>query len=432
TTLRGRDELRDACLAAIQLRIPTISADDAARVFAIVERANLPIAIADRRAELEAERRQARAHAREAWGSEPRNAELEANLDSDDDFLVLADWLQAQRHPRGELIALQIRAASPDADAAVRAAAAAHLTAHADALLGPLAAYRLVRDGVEHAAFTWRRGYIERAHLSVIDDDPTLEELLECLLAHPSGRHLAELAIGLDGDDYGEPLDELIAMLARDTPASLRTLHLGAFDRYDRDISSYAIGALAPLWPRLARLTTLIVHGAEFTLGAIELPAVERVKLRTGGLSVDAARSIAAARWPRLAHLDVWYGDPNYGGECVAADVAPLLARTDLPALVHLGLKNAAFTDELCELLARAPLAAQLVELDLSMGTMSDAGARALVAAAPALPRLAHVDVSRNYLSDDGIAQLAAAFPTLIAADQGVADEDDRYPSVGE
>jgi len=110
--------------------------------------------------------------------------------------------------------------------------------------------------------------------------------------------------------------------------------------------------------------------------------------------------------------------------------VLPLLARTDLTDLVHLGLMNAAFTDDICAAPPGSMLASRLCALDLSLGTMSDGGAYAL-AKAGALPQLAKLDVSSNYLSDDAIAALKEAFPEVDAGDQR-GPMHNRYPSVGE
>lgn len=114
-------------------------------------------------------------------------------------------------------------------------------------------------------------------------------------------------------------------------------------------------------------------------------------------------------------------------------DVEPLLRRVDLTHLAHLGLMNAAFTDNICRALTESSIAPQLHELDLSLGTMTDAGAEAL-ARARAFPKVTRLDGSRNYVSDDGIALLREVFPEVIAEDQREADddEDNRYPSVGE
>ncbi|MDB4952896.1 MAG: hypothetical protein JWO36_465 [Myxococcales bacterium] len=440
--LRQREQLRDECIVAVRERIPTMSDAQCKYVYDVVRRANLPIDIADRHAELAAKRQDERARKLvRASGTEPQNPELEraiaANLENDANYLVLADWLQTQGHPRGALIALQLRAES---DRSLHAAAVAHLAEHADALLGPLEPHTKVHDDSDRDAFAWRRGFIHGAYLSYdanlgVENEASLAEILELLLAHPSGRYLGELAFGINGDVNENTLDDLTAIFAARAPASLRALHLGDFVyQEETEMSWYQVGDLARLWAAVPRLRRLIVQGGSFQLGSIELPELEHAEFRTGGLSIESARAIANARWPKLRFLDVWYGDPNYGGDTTVAHVLPLLARRDLPALTHLGLKNAAHTDAICGELARAPLAAQLEDLDLSMGTMSDQGAERLVSAASALSRLVKLDVSSNYLSATAIAGLRQAFRNVLANDQNDAGDDDgeRHPTVGE
>lgn len=70
---------------------------------------------------------------------------------------VWADALQITNNPRGELIALQL-AGMPIDD---------HLSTHAGSLLGPLAPHRRVHDRSKAEAFTWKRGFIHRARLSI-------------------------------------------------------------------------------------------------------------------------------------------------------------------------------------------------------------------------------------------------------------------------
>jgi uncharacterized protein (TIGR02996 family) len=431
-----REPLLAAALAAVRARIPTLDAQQARYVKQTVVRAALSVdldgRLDERLAELAATQAEDRERARaEAATSEPSNPalerEIEANPDSDDALAVFADWLQAEGHPRGELIALQLRGAD----------AANYLETHAKTLLGPLYEHRLLHDGSERPAFTWKRGFIHRAHLSINDyaSQATvgLVDILELLLVHPSGRLLQELAIGINGEDREAPLDAVIALLAREAPPSLRTLHLGAFEYHEEtEMSWYEIGTCAPLWPRLRGLRTLIVQGGSFTLGAIDLPALEHAEFRTGGLSTDSAAAIAKAHWPRLRRLDVWCGDPNYGCEVTLSDLRAIWERKDLPELRHLGLMNSELADDICEALPGVPLIAQLETLDLSMGTLSDDGARALVAAAPKWPGLQRLDVSNSFLSDEVVAELRSAFPTVIADEQRDDDPEDRYVAVGE
>jgi len=424
-------------LARLEALIPTLSDDAFEDVYAVIRRANLPIDVSARRAKVTDRRRAKQAEAiAEASGTEPRNDELEAAIDASPDdpqpYSVLADWLADRGHPRGELVALQLRAES---DPALEAAAGAHLAAHASALLGPLEPHQRTHDGEDRDAFVWRRGFIDHARLSNDDNATrnatTVAEIVGLLFAHPSGRRVTRLDLGINGDD--EPLDNVIEVIAGGgAPPTLRALLLGDYNDEQRMISYFEVGRLAPLW-RVTSLREVVVHGV-FDVGTIDHPLLEHVEFQTGGLSPASAQAIAVARWPRLRHLDIWYGDPNYGGDATIVDVRPLLARTDLPELIHLGLKNAAFTDEICSQLATSPLMPQLHELDLSLGTMSDAGAEALAAAAEAFPKLARLDVSDNYLGDAAIAVLRRAFPAvaLTIGEQRDGDEDDRFPSVGE
>ena len=93
---------------------------------------------------------------------------------------------------------------------------------------------------------------------------------------------------------------------------------------------------------------------------------------------------------------------------------------------------NCEFTDAICHALVQSPLARQLTALDLSLGTMSDEGARALVDGAAALPALKRLDVEENYLTDEGVRALQGCGWELTAGEQDVPDEDYRYVSVGE
>jgi len=197
-------------------------------------------------------------------------------------------------------------------------------------------------------------------------------------------------------------------------------------------MSWYNIGDLGAVWAALPQLRTLIVQGGSWTMGTVVLPEVRHVELRTGGLAEESGLAIARAAMPKVDHLEIWYGDDSYGGECTVETVAPLLARTDLPALRRLGLRNAQFTDELCRVLAGSKLLPQLTHLDLSMGIMTDDGARALAADQRAFAHLRELDVSDTYVTEDGVAALKGCARTIVANDLRDDDSDDRYVSVGE
>jgi uncharacterized protein (TIGR02996 family) len=421
------DALLAETLAMIERWLPRLDAAELAEIERTATTLGLDISpfLEDRKAAKAAELAAKRAT---LAGGDLRNPELErAIVERPDDvaaFSVYADWLEANGSPRGELIQLALRA---EAEPSLGAQVDAFLTANADALLGELPDYAAYDD----STLIWRRGFIYKAKLS---SDSSVAKLLEQILIHPSGRFLAELAIGMNGDSGDVGLDDVLDVLSWAAPAALRSLFLGDFMYPDDcEMSWYLHGDTVPPWRALANLRTLIVQGGSFALGDIELPLVEHAEFRTGGLSTESAQSIAAARWPKLERLDVWFGMDDYGGNASLDDVRALLARRDLPNLRHLALANSPEADTLVELLVSSPLLARLEVLDLSKGTLGNEGALVMLAQRERFAHLRRIDVSRSYLGDTTLESLRGLGPEIIADDlQGFADRDDRYVTVSE
>ncbi len=428
-----RADLAETALARIRALVPTLAGLEGQAVIARIRRLSLPIEVAAKAAELVTQL-QLEALALDRV-DEPRNPALEAAIVEDcanpAPYAVLGDFLQAHQHPRGELVALQLRAES---DPAFQSTADAFLAAHADVLLGSLAAHQHTREHPARASFVWRRGFIDRLVLAFDEDgsgaaDPTpLAHLLDRALVHPSGRFIRSVTVGLSRDNDAT-LDDLIERLAR--MPHLREIFLGDFDPFESQVSEYRIGDVAPLW-RIPTLRELHLRGGVFTLGTISHPTLERAVFETAGLEEPSALAIATATWPKLRHLDLWYGDPHLGPADALTSVRVLLSRRDLPALSHLGLKNASFANELPPLLASSPLAPQLRELDLGHGTLSDLGVKGLIEHRAAFAKLESLDVSNNYLDEATLAALRTAFPTVISSEQRTAEPHHRYVALAE
>jgi uncharacterized protein (TIGR02996 family) len=413
------------------------------------------------RAEIDRRTKKKWQRVREEIPAEPgaaRNPELEAALretpDNADAALVYGDWLQAQGDPRGELIAAQHalawagrraeRAGSPRRRAL--AAEVARLRAPYDAQLRALALrFDLCAPDAERGRLqaVWGLGFIERARLAhdyfagELGDAASLEEVLGAFLALPSARLLRELTLGLWRDSDGQcAYGGAFAALARARPPALRRLHVADF-RYPREIeiSWTDLGDLSPIWEALPGLRELELQAGSMELGRVRAPELRSFEVRTGGLSRASARAIAAAEWPRLERLVVWFGDSSYGAEAGVDDLRPILEGAGLPALRHLGLMNAEFADDLCRALADARVLGQLESLDLSLGMMSDAGAAAL-AGVRALGGLKELAVERNYLTAEGVQALRTLGPRLRADEQRTpsvwGDAEHRYVAVGE
>jgi uncharacterized protein (TIGR02996 family) len=353
-----------------------------------------------------------------------------ANPDDVEARLVYADWLQSEGDPRGELIVMQHQKHDERAQEFIEK--------NKRSLLGPLRKFETTFDGSNDPCFAWSLGFIKSARFardSFEDGEGVdLGEAIGMLVSHPSGRFLEALTFGINSDDGQAEYQDLVEALAKNPPPVLKSLFIADFEYPDRiEMSWTTLGDLSKLWPKLPRLETLTVQGGSFSLGNVVLPLLKSAEFRTGGLSLASLKSIASAKWPNLERLEIWFGDDNYGAEGGVDDIEPILNGDGLGKLKSLGLKNAMFTDEICRVLPNARILAQLERLDLSMGSMSDAGAMAIVEAKGKFAHLKSIDVSENYISEDGLAALARIGAKVIANRQREADdEEDRYVSVGE
>ncbi|MDX2014571.1 MAG: hypothetical protein SFW67_30515 [Myxococcaceae bacterium] len=339
---------------------------------------------------------------------------------TDETWAVYGDALLAAGDVRGELVAT---AGNPKTFKAA-------LKRHQQALFGPLADL-LAEDLaqlLEHV--TWRHGFIEHAFVDGFDD-LSLEEVLDGLLGAPVARFLSKLDLGLS-DPMGHDNDfaPAIERLGDSGGAHLlRSLWLGRFEEEQAQMSWAPWGDVSALWQTCPGLVELRLRGASGPLGSIEAPTLESFIVETGGLSRDACSAIAAAELPAVRHLEVWFGDDNYGGECTASDAEQLLARSDRH-LKSLGLKNAPFTHELIPLLAAWKPLRQLEVLDLSLGVLTDEDVDTLLKRREAFAHLRRLDLRGNVL-DARVKALKKALPNAVLDDQRDTDGE-RYVAVGE
>ncbi|RKG69335.1 WGR domain-containing protein [Corallococcus sp. CA054B] len=372
----------------------------------------------------------------EATAESAVNPDLEAAILAKPDdvkgYLAYAEWLKGEGDPRAELILLQH--AALDAPAASRKKVAKLIEDHANELLGE-ALTEAVSD--ETLKLEWHLGYIREARLGQVDYDSTADipDLLAELLAHPSARFLSRLTLGMASFDGENDYDETLAVLAKAKPAPpLRSLFIGDFEFPDEtEISWTQVGDLKPLYKVYPQLQELRVRGGEIGFGKIDLPELRSFTVETGGLHQGAVKEIVKAKWPKLESLEIWFGQENYGASGGVKDLKPLLDAEGLPALRKLGLRNAEFTDELCAALPKSKILAQIEELDLSMGTMSDAGADTLAQNAKAFAHLKTLDVTQNFLTKAGQKTVANVAKSVASGNQRTPyDEESRYAAVGE
>jgi uncharacterized protein (TIGR02996 family) len=370
-----------------------------------------------------------------------RDAKLEARIAADPDdsatYSVYGDWLQSQGDPRGELIALQIAGKKAAADKLL-AQNAAHFYGKAADVLDLFAPKEDWRKKHVRGATTWRWGYLESLWIANNFDRSGMHdggkpaadvaEALGWLLDNPSTAFLRALTVGIvafEDNSY----DDVAKVIGKHALPGLRTLYLGDFVSEDTELNWSNAGDISPLYQAVPNLQKLTVRSGTMKLGKLDLPALEQLFIISGGLDRKSLASICTASWPALETLSVQLG--REGGITVK-DVQPILDAKGFAKVRHLGLGNSRITDAVCAALATSRIAGQLESLDLSKGTMGDAGAQAL--ATGRFPRLTTIDVSKNYLTRAGITALKKLVKTVAVGEQedDGGEAGDRYISAYE
>ena len=407
-------ELLHAALARLHELLPSLPDDEASQVIEIVRANHLQLEVDAISGAID-ERRHRGLLASDGI-DEPRNAALEASIAADPDdenaYAVLGDFLQRHGHPRGELIALQLRA---ETDPSLAGEAQALLAANLGALLGSLAAYRIAKP---RPAMTWRRGYIDRIAIEIQIYPPitlTMAQLLERALHHPAGRFIraVELAVDLRDNAMRDALEILATR-----PNIVREVVVGYLRESDDPTMLRVVGEVERLWS-IPTLRAVTIFG-DAEPGTIAHAALETLRFEPLDMHRHTSRAIAHAQLPRLCELDVTLktnDDPVHNQRYVEH----LLARRDLRALTTLRLREAAFTDEICAALATSPLAKQLRVLDVSGGSMTDAGAHIL---ASQLSFIEELVVTRNLLTVAGLERLRSELDNVV--DDGQRDGFDE------
>lgn len=157
--------------------------------------------------------------------------------------------------------------------------------------------------------------------------------------------------------------------------------------------------------------------------------------VETGGLSRDTVAQICNMNLPALEHLELWFGSEDYGGDCWVEDLNPIIFAEKFPKLNYLGLRNSQFTDEIVSVIIGSPILDYISVLDLSMGTLTDAGAEELLNCS-AINNLDILNISENFLSQEMIEKFSGLDVRVLANNQKEEDEDSyidgRYCSVSE
>jgi hypothetical protein len=260
------------------------------------------------------------------------------------------------------------------------------------------------------------------------------------LLDHPGAEALEGIVVGAWGemfDDQEEAARVVEALVtARDRLPRLRAIFLGDITYEECEISWIQNTDVSPIFDAYPALEHFAVRGANgLRLGALRHQHLRSLAVQSGGLDAAITHEVTAAELPALEHLELWLGTSDYGGTTTLEDLAPLLRGARFPKLIYLGLRDSEIADAIAGAIATAPVLDHLRTLDLSLGTLGDQGAEALLAS-PAVVRLAQLDIHHHYCSTEMVERLQSLGIEVDASEQEEEDEDAgeryRYVSVSE
>ncbi len=287
-------------------------------------------------------------------------------------------------------------------------------------------------DDPAHTAYALRVAY---------DEQVSWSEKLSALLAQEGSDQIAGLVVGTWANQFvghTNGSEGVVAELAavRDQLPTLKALFLGDIVQEECEISWLRQSDVSPLLLAYPWLEHFCVRGAEdLSFGEIRHPSLRSLVVQCGGLPRAVLAEIANADLPVLEHLELWLGEENYGWDGSVGDLAPILDGSRFPGLRYLGLRDSEIADQIAVAVAQAPILERLEVLDLSLGTLGDDGALALLKS-PGIRGLTKLDIHRHYCSKAMVAQLRQLGIAVDASGReepdSSGDEELRYVAVGE
>jgi hypothetical protein len=277
-----------------------------------------------------------------------------------------------------------------------------------------------------------RRDCVFRLAQETYDAEESQRELLDGFLAQVDTKTLEALVIGPWNEASSQgPQDYFEGLIEHRLPA-LRALFVGDMTYEDCEMSWIIQTDYAPLLAAYPKLEVLRIRGTnELKLPQLSLPNLRELAIESGGLPSEIVRTIGESALPALKKLELWLGDEGYGFDGDLSTYKELLAKIQPQRLEYLGLRNSEISDQLAGYLAQQSWLGSLHTLDLSMGTLGDDGAKALLAS-QFVQGLKVLDVRHHYISEPVVEQLEALPLTLEIDEAEEADDGDRYVQVSE
>ncbi|TND10326.1 MAG: wgr domain-containing protein [Bacteroidetes bacterium] len=278
------------------------------------------------------------------------------------------------------------------------------------------------------------RAYRIRITYDEYEQGTKSEDLITAFVNDPKAGEVTDLIIG--AYDYESSTDSVgivtAIVNAKDKLRNLKNLFIGDITYEESEISWIQQSDVSPVFAAYPGLVHFQVRGGTgLRLSALKHDTLETLIIETGGMYPETLKDVCNANLPNLRSLELWLGSEHYGFESKTEDLAPILSGKLFPKLKRLALRDSEISDDIAKALTGAPVMEQIEELDLSMGTLGDAGAQALIDN-PAVRKLKNLNIDHHYLSNAMMEKMRQIGIPVEMDDQNEEDEGERYVEVAE
>lgn len=258
------------------------------------------------------------------------------------------------------------------------------------------------------------------------DDEHSFEDLFAAFLKEPQLSEVRALSIGMWTDVLSDAVDTPSRLLieAAEKMPQLEALYYADVEQEESEISWIELPDLAAVAHAFPNLEVLRIRGSHLRLEQLHHDKLGALIIESGGTSKETLADICAAKLPALQHLEIWIGVEDYGWDGSIADIEPLFETGRFPSLRHLGVMNAKEQDEIARAAAQSDLVQGLDSLDLSMGVLTDAGARYLLQS-DAVRNLKSLNLRYHFMSDAVVLKFQDLGPAVNTSGQNEPDRDD-------
>jgi hypothetical protein len=275
----------------------------------------------------------------------------------------------------------------------------------------------------------WRDNEISRKNICRFLQDKKVKEVEALIFGW----------IGSDGE-IPDPIKFLIDNY--NLLKSLKAIFLGDIKDQDYMISELLQGDIYPVLEIYQELEILHIRGSciRFTKSC-KCPSLRALRIESGGLGQEAILDLNNLELPNLEYLELWLGRKEYGGNSSVTDLMPIISGSKFPKLKYLGLRNCEYTDDIAYALSESLIMDQLIELDLSMGTLGDEAFSSLLYS-PYVNKIDFMNVSQSFISNSFLKEELPSFhlgfevnvnnQRLAEYQDEIIDKDHRYCVVAE